>query len=152
MQLSMIQTSADVTVASSPKAAVVNDGAGNPPVIPPEYMLIPITPLHPAPVGAAVGVSAVPGPTPGPTTVGTEVGSVEMAPVPAPSAVFVGDNPATSAFVCVSNPAPAPSVASVGSCLIASEPARTAPPVVNPQASKRCACWWCCNVNIAYYC
>ena len=45
MQLSMIQTSVDVTVASTPKAAIVNDGAGNPPVIPPGYMLIPITPL-----------------------------------------------------------------------------------------------------------
>ena len=31
MQLSMIQTSADVTVASTPKAAIVNNGAGNPP-------------------------------------------------------------------------------------------------------------------------
>ena len=30
MQLSMIQTSADVTVASTPKAAVVSNGAGNP--------------------------------------------------------------------------------------------------------------------------
>ena len=53
-----------MTVASTPKAAVVNDGAGNFPVIPPGYMLIPITPVHPAPVGAGVGVSAVPGPTP----------------------------------------------------------------------------------------
>jgi len=59
VQLSMIQTSVDVTVASTPKAAVASDGAGNPPVIPPGYMLIPITPLHPAPVGAGVGVSAV---------------------------------------------------------------------------------------------
>ena len=58
-----------------------------------------------------------------------------MAPVPAPSTVFVGDNPATSAFVCVANSASAPSVASVGGCLIASEPARIAPPVLNPQAS-----------------
>jgi len=49
--------------------------------------------------------------------------------------VFVGDNPATSTFVCVANSAPAPSVASAGSCLIASEPARTALPLVNPQAS-----------------
>jgi len=129
VQLSMIQTSADVTVASTPIAAVASDGAGNPSVIPPGYMLIPITPVHPAPVGAGVGVSAVPGPTPGPTTVGMGVGSVEMAPVPGPSAVFVGDNPATSTFVCVANSA------SVGGCLIASEPARIAPPVVNPQAS-----------------
>ena len=44
VQLSIMQTSADVTVASTPKAAVVNDGVGNPPVIPPGYMLIPITP------------------------------------------------------------------------------------------------------------
>ena len=58
-----------------------------------------------------------------------------MAPVTAPSTVFVGDNPATLTFVCIANSAPAPSVASAGSCLIASEPARTAPPVVNPQAS-----------------
>ena len=50
VQLSMVQTSADVTLASTPKAAVVNDGAGNPPVILPGYMLIPITPLHPASV------------------------------------------------------------------------------------------------------
>jgi len=135
VQLSMIQTSADVTVASTPKAAVANDGAGNPPVIPLGYTLIPITPLHPASVGAGVGVSAVPGPTPGPTTIGMGVGSVEMAPVPAPSAVFVGDNPAISAFVCVANSASARSAASVGGCLVALEPARTAPPVVNPQAS-----------------
>jgi len=93
VQLSMIQTSADVTVASTPKAAVASDGAGNPPVIPPGYMLIPITPLHPASVGAGVGVSAVPGLIPVPTTVGMGVSSVEMAPVPAPSAVFVGDTP-----------------------------------------------------------
>ena len=126
----------------------MNDGAGNPPVIPPGYMLIPITPLHPASVGAGVGVNAVPGPTPGPTTIGMGVSSVEMAPVPAPSAVFVDDNPAISAFVCVSNPAPAPSVASVGSYLIASEPARTG----CESAGKRCACWWRCHVNIAYYC
>jgi len=98
-------------------------------------MLIPITPLHPASVGAGVGVSAVPGPTPGPTTIGMGVGSVEMAPVPAPSAVFVGDNPAISAFVCVANSASARSAASVGGCLVALEPARTAPPIVNPQAS-----------------
>ena len=98
-------------------------------------MLIPITPLHPVSVGAGVGVNAVPGPTSVPTTVGMGVSSVEMAPVPAPSTVFVGDNPATSTFVCIANSAPAPSVASVGSCLIASEPARTATPVVNPQAS-----------------
>jgi len=104
-------------------------------VIPPGYMVIPITPLHPAPVGAGVGVSAVPGLTPGPTTVGMGVGSVEMAPVPAPGAVFVGDNPTTSTFVCVANSASARSAASVGGCLIASEPARIAPSVVNPQAS-----------------
>jgi len=74
VQLSMMQTSADVTVASTPKAAVEDRGAGNPPVIPPGYTLIPITPLHPASVGAGVGVSAVPGLTPGPTTVGMGVG------------------------------------------------------------------------------
>ena len=87
----MIQASADVTVASTSKAAVVSDGAGNPPVIQPGYMLIPITPLHFASVGASVGVSAFPGLTPGPTTVGMGVSSVEMAPVPAPSAAFIGD-------------------------------------------------------------
>jgi len=135
VQLSMMHTSADVTVASTPKAAVASDGAGNPSVIPPGYMLIPIPPLHSASVGAGVGVSAVPGLTPGPTTVGMGVSSVEMAPVPAPNAVFIGDNPATSAFVCVANSASARSAASVGGCLIASEPARSAPPVVNPQAS-----------------
>ena len=112
-QLSMVQIGADVTVASTPKAAVEDRGAGNHPVIPPDYMLIPITPLHPAPVGAGVGVSAVPGLTPGPSTIGMGVGSVEMAPVPAPSAVFVGDNPATSAFVCVANSPSARSAASV---------------------------------------
>jgi len=85
VQLSMIHTSADVTVASTPKAAVVDRGAGNPPVIPPGYILIPITPLYSASVGAGVGVNAVPGLTPGPTTVGMGVGSVEMAPVPAPA-------------------------------------------------------------------
>jgi len=74
-----------------------------------------------------VGVSAVRGPTPGPTTVGMGVGSVEMVPVRAPIAVFVGDNPATSAFVCVANSASARSAASVGGCLVASEPARIAP-------------------------
>jgi len=48
-------------------------------------MLIPITPLHPASVGAGVGVNAVPGLTPGPTTVGMGVSSVEMAPSPLPA-------------------------------------------------------------------
>ena len=66
---------------------------------------------------------------------GMGVSSVEMAPVPASSAVFVGDNPATSTFVCVANSASARSAASVSGCLIASEPARTAAPVMNPQAS-----------------
>jgi len=83
MQLSMIQTSADVTVASTPKAAIVNDGAGNPPVIPPGYMLIPITPVHPVVVGAGVGVNAVSDPTSVPTTIGMGISSVDMTPVPA---------------------------------------------------------------------
>jgi len=126
VQLSMAQTGADVTVASTPKAVVADDGAGNSPVIPPGYTLIPISSLHSASVGVCVGVSAVRGPTPGPTTVGMGVGSVEMVTVPAPSAVFVGDNPATSAFVCVANSASARSAASVGGCLVASEPARIA--------------------------
>ena len=83
MQLFMIQTSADVTVASTPKAAIVNDGAGNPPVIPPGYMLIPITPVHPVVVGAGVGVNAVSDPTSVPTTIGMGISSVDMTPVPA---------------------------------------------------------------------
>ena len=121
VQLSMVQTGADnVTVASTSKVTVsdvnamstATTAAGNFSSVPPGYMLMPIAPSYPTPVGVGVGSCVAPGPTPGPalpqsqgpslqTSVGIGVGPTKTVSASVQNTALIGDCSAASASVCL---------------------------------------------------